>query len=895
MSWTPQFKYRLRTLFRRSVVERDMAAEMRAHLEMQEQVNRAAGMSPDEARFAAQRQFGHLDGIKETVRDQCGWVWLEQLWKDFRFAARSLRKSPGFTAVALLTLALGIGVNTAVFSIINNLFFQPLPVRDPGSLVVVAARTPVSSLLRGYEYPNYLDLRAQVDAFSDLMAYSTAPIDLAASGVEPDRTYAAVVTGNFFSFFGVPAARGRLFLPGEGQEIGADPILVLSNAYWQQHFGGDPSVVGRSVNVNGHPYIVVGIAPATFTGTQAGLSANVFLPVTMTGDLMTNGAQLLQARAGMPLKVMGRLKPGVSLDQAQAEVATVVERIARTYPKESVGGTPLVIREQRTRPDPGFTEFMPLISKVFMGLVGLVLLIACANVANLMFLRATVRRREMTLRSALGASRWQLCRQLLAESFLLAATASAVGLVLGYWGASWLVRFVSSATPLALVGASWDWRVFLFAAAMALLAGLLTGLMPALKVSRVDLQTSLKQGGVALSAASRHPFRSILVVSQVAVSLVVLVCGGVFLRSLQHVSPQFLGFRTDHLLMATFDLGLHGYNPDRAGRFQQQLLEKARALPGVEAATLGTFVPFALYSSLNVAVPEGKTVRGIQDMTVTPYGLVAPDFVQAMGMTLLRGRDFSTQDKTGAPMVAIINEEMAAQFWPGQDPLGKRCYVGGPPALEVVGVVRTGRYMMVGEAASPFILQPLAQSYDKTPLTLYLRTQGDPAALVPAVRNLVQAFDPALPLYNVETMDRHLNDGLLALLPLRTGAALAVLQGLFALVLVVMGLYGVVSFVASQRTREIGIRLALDAQKGDVLRLVLGDGLKLTLAGVAIGAVLSLALIRVLPRILYGLAAGSSPVMLAAGLLLTGIALLACWIPARRATRVNPVEILKAE
>jgi predicted permease len=886
---------RLRSLFRRSAVEADLAAELQAHLEMQEAANRSAGMSSQDAHYAARRQFGGLDQIKEQIREQCSWMWLEQLAKDFRLAARSLRKTPGFTAVALLTLALGIGVNTAVFSIINNLFFQPLPVRDPENLVVVAARTPVSSLLRGYEFPNYLDLRAQVDAFSDLMAYSTVPIDLAASGFEPERTYAAVVTGNFFSFFGVQAERGRLFLPGEGAEIGVDPIVVLSHAYWQQHFGGDPSIVGRSVNVNGHPYIVVGIAPATFTGTQAGLSANVFVPVTMVGDLMTNGAQLLQARAGMPLKIMGRLKPGMTLDQAQAEVGTVVARIARAHPQEIVGGTPRVIRERRTRPDPGFTEFMPLISRVFMGLVGLVLLIACANVANLMFLRATVRRREMILRSALGASRWQLCRQLLAESFLLASSASTAGLVLGYWGASWLVRFGSSGTPLALIGATWDWHVFLFAAAMAVLAGSLTGLMPALHASRVDLQTSLKQGGGASSGSSRHPFRSILVVSQVAVSLVVLICGGVFLQSLRQVSPRFLGFRTDHLLMASFDLGLHGYTPDSAGRFQQQLLEKVRALPGVDAATLGTFVPFGLYSSLNVAVPEGKTVHGIQDMTVTPYSQVAPGFVQAMGMTLLRGRGFNAQDKDGSPMVAIINEEMAAQFWPGQDPLGKRCFVGGPPTLEVVGVVRNGRYMMVGEASSPFILQPLAQSSAMTPLTLYVRTQGDPVALVPDVRNLVQALDPSLPLYNVETMDRHLNEGLLALLPLRAGAALAGLQGLFALVLVVMGLYGVVSFVASQRTREIGIRLALGAQKGDVLRLVLGDGLKLTLCGIAIGAVLSLRLSRLLPQILHGLAVNSSAVTLAAILLLTSIALLACWIPARKATRVNPVEILKAE
>jgi predicted permease len=886
---------KLKSFISRNRLERDMAAELQAHIDMQAAANQAAGMSSQEAYYAARRQFGHLDGVKETVRDQRNWSWLESWLKDFRFAFRSLRKAPGFTAVALLTLALGIGVNTAVFSIVNNLFFQPLPVRDPENLVVVAAKTQVSSLLRGYEYPNYLDLRAQVGAFSDLMAYSTAPIDLAAPGVEPERTYAAVVTGNFFSFFGVQPARGRFFLPGEGVKIGADPILVLSYAYWQQHFVGDPSIVGRSVNVNGHPYTVVGIAPATFTGTQAGLSAKVFLPVTMIGDLMNHGAQLLQARAGMPLNVMGRLKPGMSLGQARTEVGAVMARIAKEYPGQGVGGVPVVVHERHTRPDPSFTEFMPLIITVFMGLVGLVLLIACANVANLMFLRATVRRREMILRSALGASRWQLCRQWLAESFLLAFFASAAGLVLGYWGANWLVRFGSSATPVALVGATWDWRVFLFAAAMALLAGSLTGLMPALHASRVDLQTSLKQGGGASSGSSRHPVRSILVLSQVAVSLVVLICGGVFLQSLRQVSPRFLGFRTDHLLMASFNLGLHGYDPDRAAQFQQRLLEKARALPGVDAATLGTFVPFALNSPLTVAAPEGKIIRGIQDMTVTPYGLVAPNFVQVLGMILLQGRDFSAQDKAGSPPVAIINEEMAAQFWPGQNPLGRRCYVGGPAAFEVVGVIRNGRYKMAGEAASPFILQPLAQSYDMTPLTLYLRTQGAPDAVAPELRRLAQELDPTVPFYDVQTMDRHLNDGLLALLPLRAGAALAGLQGLFALVLVVMGLYGVVSFVASQRTREIGIRLALGAQKGDVLRLVLGDGLKLTLAGVAIGAVLSLGLMQVLSRVLHGLAAGSFSVMPAAIFILTGTALLACWMPARRATRVNPVEILKAE
>jgi predicted permease len=894
MKLASRLRLRLRTLFQRSRLDDELAEEVRFHLDMREQRDREVGLAPKEAAWSARRQFGGVDQIKEGCRDEWDFVWLEQLAKDFRFALRSLRRAPGFTAVAMLTLALGIGVNTAIFSIVNNLFFRPLPVQAPENLVVVAERTPISSFLRGFEYPNYLDLRGQVGAFSNLMAYTTVPIDLEASGSQPERVYAAAVSGNYFSFFGIQAEMGRLFLSGEGEKPGADPIMVLSHAYWQQGFGGDPSIVGRSVNVNGHPFAVVGIAPASFAGTQAGMAGSVFVPVTMLGNLTTYGEHMLQARAGMPLNVMGRLKPKMSLEQARTEVATVLDRIAKGHPHESVGGTPMVIRERRTRPDPSFTEFIPLISAVSMGLVGLVLLVACANVANLMFSRAITRRREMAVRSALGASSWQLSRQLLAESFLLAISASIVGSVLGYWGAEWLARFGSLGTPVALLSASWDWRVFLFTAIAALLVGLLTGLMPALNASRVDMQTALKEVGVTLTS-TRHRLRSVLVVSQVAISLVVLICAGVFLKSLQQVSPRFLGFRTDHMLMASFDLGLHGYDRDRAVQFQQRLLEKVSALAGVETATVGTFVPFALYAGLNAVAPEGKPVRGIQDMTITPYGLVSPSFVEALGMTLLRGRSFTPHDNAKAPMVAIINEEMAAQFWPGQDPLGKRFYIGGPTLAEVVGEVGNGRYKMVGEATSPFVLQPLAQSYDLSSLTLFVRADGDPIALAPAVRRLVQEIDPALPLYNVLTMDRHLNDGLFALLPLRVGATLSGIQGLLALVLAVAGLYGVAAFAVGQRTREIGIRMALGARHTDVLRMILADNFKLTFIGIAVGGILAAGLVRVLGGMLHGLASGSLAVFVAVILPLMGVALLASLVPARNATRVNPVDILRAE
>jgi predicted permease len=825
---------------------------------------------------------------------------MNALFGDLRYAVRVLAKSRGFTAVAVLTLALGIGVNAAIFSLISDLFFRPLPAKNPGGLVQVVKKVPISSFLRGYEYPNYLDIRDRATALSDIIAYGTGWISLAASGSPAERTGVAVVTGNYFSFFGVDAAEGRLFLPGEGERIGADPIVVLAHRYWLRRFGGDRAIVGRTVSVNAHPFTVVGVAPPEFVANHAGMEASVFVPVTMLGHVAANGDQFLQSRAGMPLHVMGRLKPGVSLRQAGVELETIVAQIDKDHPQQSMGGRALVVHEWRARPDPGLIQFTPLASAVFMGLAGLILLIACANVASLTFSRAVVRRQELGIRAALGASRRVLVRQLLAESAALTALASVVGLPLAYWLGQWtsnrLLHFGSSDIP--LVGSSWDWRVLVFASVMAALAALLSGLMPALKTSRVDLQAALKEGSGALLGSTGHPLRSILVVSQVAISLVVLICGGVFLQSLRGATPALLGFRSDHMLMASMDLGLNAYEPSRARQFRQQLVERARALPGVEAATLGTFVPFATYSFMTAAWPEGRVVRGIQDATIMPYGLQDPDYIKTMGMTLARGRDFVEQDTASAPPVAIVNEHMAALFWPGQNPLGKRLFSidgGNPVPSEVVGVVRNGRYKMVGEMPSPFLLRPIAQSVDMGPSTLCLRTHGDPVAIAPALRAVVRQLDPNLPLYDVRTMERHLNDDLFALMPLRVGAALAGIQGLLALALVVMGIYGVVSFVTSRRAREIGIRMALGAEEGDIVRMVLGSGLKLTLTGIAIGAALALGLTAILSRVLYGLAPSSAPIFALVILLLLCVASIACWLPARRAARVNPIETLRAE
>ena len=824
---------------------------------------------------------------------------IADLWQDLRYGARMLMKNRGFTAAAVFTLALGISANITIFSIISDFFFKPLPVKDPDQLVLVLQKSAVWKMPHGHSWLDFRDYRERLEVFSEMLAVAMGPAHLSVAGQQPEREWIETVSGNYFSMLGVGPKLGRLFQREEGEKPGADPIIVLSHDYWQSKFGGDPSAIGKVINVNGHPFTIVGVTPETFGSAQWSLAPRAFVPASMLGQARPDGEKLLQERGAPIFKVMARLKPGVTAPQAGAAVEIVARQLAKEYPEEHKEAKVFVAREQYCRPEPTFVEFMPLVGSVFMVMVGLVLLIACANVANLMFSRAVVRQKEMGIRTAIGANRGRLIRQLLAESILLAVIAGVVGSLLANWSEYLLDLMPAGVGDMPIrTDKNWDWRVFAFTFLMSVLAGVVTGLAPALRATRFDLQTTLKEGGGALLASSRHLFRNGLVISQVAICVVVLIAGGLFVRSLQQVSRMDLGFRTNHLLLASLDLGLQGYDEARQKQFHRQLLDRLKDLPGVRSASLASNVPFGYNFEIAQIAAEEKAGDKDSFTAVHAY-YVTPDYLTTTGGAVLSGRNFTQHDSETAPKVAIINAVMAERLWPGpdalEDALGKR-FKWGPDGdfWQVVGVARNAKYVMIGEEPRPFFYAPLAQRH-VSPVTLHLWADGAPAALTPAVRDVLRQMDANLPIYNVRTMEQHLNESAFAMMPLRLGAALAGVQGLLGLFLAAMGLYGVVSYVVSQRTREIGVRMALGARSFDILRLVVRDGLRLTLIGLTTGLLVSLGLTAILAKVLYGLTPAATPVFAAVVVLLAGVALLACYLPARRAARVDPMVALRRE
>src|SRR5499427_1033708 len=773
---------------------------------------------------------------------------IADFWQDLRYGARILMKSRGFTAAAVFTLALGISANVTIFSIISDFFFKPLPVKDPDQLVLVLQKSAVWRMPHGHSWLDFRDYRERLEVFSDMLAVTLNPVHLSVAGHQPEREWIETVSGNYFSMLGVEPMLGRLFRRDEGEKPGADPIVVLSHDYWQRKFGGDPSVIGKVININGHPFTIVGVTPETFGSAQWRLAPRAFVPASMLGQVHPDGDKLLQGRAAVIFKVMARLKPGVTVTQAGAVVEKVAGHLASEYPDEHKEAKVFVAREQYCRPEPTFVEFMPVVTSVFMVMVGLVLMIACANVANLMFSRAVARQKEMGIRTAIGANRLRLIRQLLAESVLLAVIAGVIGSVLAHWSGRLLTLMPSGTGGIPVrADSNWDWRVFAFTFLMSVLAGVLTGLAPALRATRFDLQTTLKEGSGALLASGRRLFRSGLVISQVAICVVVLIAGGLFVRSLQQVAGASLGFRTDHLLLASLDLGLQGYDTARQKQFHRELLDRLKDLPGVRSASLAANVPFGYDVEITQIAPEEKA--GDKDSFMTAHAnYVTPEYLTTVGGAMLSGRDFTQFDSEASMKVAIINATMAERLWPGQDALGRRFKWGADGDFwQVVGVARNARYVMIGEEPRPFFYAPLAQRH-ASPVT-----------------------------------------------PLRFGAVLAGAQGLLGLSLAAMGLYGVVSYVVSQRTREIGVRMALGARSPDILRLVVRDGFRLTLIGLAVGLLVSLGFTAILTKVLYGLTPAATPVFVAVIVLLAGVAVLACYLPARRATKVDPMVALRCE
>jgi putative ABC transport system permease protein len=869
---------RLRALLRRDDVELELDEELRYHLERQVEQNLAFGMDPEEARYAALREFGGLEPSKEACRDARRVRWVEDLAQDLRHGLRGLVRTPGFTLLVALTLALGIGANTAVFSVLDAVVLRPLPYPESDRLVAVWEAREGSPGVRGrISLPDYLDWRAQNQSLEGIAAYAGSSL-ARTDGGEPEHLASAVASTNLFETLRVAPALGRGFSP-ENEAYGRHRVAVVSDGFWRRALGADPDAIGRQLMLDGNSYPVVGVLPAGFRMPLLDQEPDVWVPLAYQKED-------LEARRAHYLSAVARLGPGVDLAHAQRDLGAVSARLAEVYPQANTGhGAALgPLREQVVG------DLRPALL-VLLGAVALVLLIACANVANLLLARATVRRREVAVRMALGASRWRLVRQFLVESVLLAAAGGAAGLAVAAWGVDTLVATNAGGLPrTADVGI--DLRVLAFTAAVTAATGLAFGLLPALHASDVTLGDALKEAGRPVGGG-RDRARSTFVVVQVALSLVLLVGSGLLLRSLHRLQAEDPGFDPSGVLTVRLTLPGKTYEePGRWAAFVRQLDEQLRDLPGAAAAGVIHPLPYTdRTETLAYRVDDQPEAAGAQ-RTSAAWRAVTPGYFRALGVPVLRGRGLADADAETSRPVVVISETMARMCFGEADPLGHRLTIGyDDRSYDVVGVVGDTRPTSLKTAPGPEMYTAWAQ----TPVpwaAIVVRAEGDPSALAGLVRDRVAAIDPALPLYDVKTMEARLSESVGRQ---RFTAALAGLFAAVALALAAVGTYGVVSYLVERRTHEIGVRMALGARPGDVVRLVLGRGLALTVAGIGAGVVGALGLTRLLEGMLYGVGATDPVAFVATTLVLAAVALAACYVPARRAARVDPAAALRSE
>jgi len=819
-----------------------------------------------------------------------------ELYKDIRYGARTLARSPGFTAVAVLALALGVGANTSVFSLVNALFLRPLPVEDPSTLVWLTMRSAESSRTLNLSWPDFLDYRERNKVLSDMVAYGQIPVAFAVEG-QPERISGQIVTGDYFTVLGVKPAAGRVFTAQEDKAPGAAPVAVVSHRLWERRFGSDPALPGRVVTINGQPFSVVGVAPKGFTGTELGRPAEIWVPFAMHTQAAPPLETTLASRGSSWLQVIGRLKPGVSLEQARAALGVIASQIAAEHPAERKGFTVIPQRMTGGIHPSNSGEAAP-IAALLMAATTSVLLISCFNVANMLLARTAGRRREIGIRLALGATRFRLIRQLLTESMLLALMGAGAGLLLAAWIPDLLGALAN--LPEDITGAvTPDVRVLAFTLALALLTGLLSGLAPALNAARGDVSPALKDEGFsAIGGSRRGRLQHVFVVAQVALSLVLLVSAGLFLRSLGKAARIDPGFDVSQTLSLSFDLQTQGYAEEKRAAFRRELLERVESLPGVRSATLASLVPMSgRMIGMDVTLEATSAAAGgsgaPEGAGTAMVNIVAPDYFRTLAIPLLRGRDFSSGDKQGAPGVVIVNETLAGRFFEGTEPLGRRVSVDGPggPWLEIIGVAKDSRYDELTEDTRPFMYLPLMQHADVMPETsIIVSTAGDPARELGSVVREARRLDAALPLFDAGT--------LASLLRQRSDrqqgiSGMLALFGFLALTLAAMGLYGVMAFSVSRRTHEIGIRMALGAKDRDVVALFVREGVRLSLLGIAVGSLLALGLTQALASMLFGVTPTDLITFMGVGALLAAVAAAASWLPARRAARLDPMLALR--
>ncbi|HEY1239250.1 MAG TPA: ABC transporter permease [Bryobacteraceae bacterium] len=825
--------------------------------------------------------------------------WFRDIWLDILYGIRMLRKSPAATAVAVASLAIGIGANTGIFSILNGLW-SPLPVTDPDRIVVLAADTKgdETGLRYRFSYAALEDFRRHATPFSDVFGWEIGIRGLS-TGSRSVQFFYSVVSGNYFSALGVQPAIGRVFQPGEGESATAPLNVVLGYSFWQKQFGGDPAVIGRQVHIDGRPATVIGVAPKQFHGLYSVADMDGYLPLSS----LTNGdafrdREVFSRRDRRSLVLVGRLKPDVGLEQAQTFMNVLARRSEQQYPDTDTGIGIRVVPEILARPLPlRFLVNVPLIRFSLLLLATLVLILACMNVANILLVRATVRQREMAIRAALGSGRARLIRQMLAESTLLVLLGAAAGTVLGQWSSHIFAGSIHLPTDLPYVlDFRFDWRVFSYSLAAALFASLFIGVWPAVRASQADAGAALHDGSRNNSGGrDRQRVRALLVIGQVAGSLVLLIGAALFVRSLRAVERVDLGFAPDQLFTARLNPRWAGYDDPRTKDFYRELKRRVEAWPGVGSASLAFSTPMGMYGiGLAVEVKE-RPVPPDQQIPVIGCNYVDTNYFATMGIPILRGRTFRESDNEAAPRVAIINQTMAKRFWPHQDAIGKHFHAGPSeaPPTEVIGVARDGKYLAIFESPLLYFYLPDTQ-YFNTMRVLHIRSSLAPESLRSRVEREVQTLDPNMPVADLRTMARIL-DGPQGLLIFRIGTLQAATMGVLGLVLALVGVYGIVSYGAAQRTREIGIRMALGATPQAVLRIILRQGVWLVLTGVGVGLLGAAALTRVLRRFLVQVSAVDPLTYATVSVLLAAIVLFACYLPARRAMRVDPMAALRHE
>ena len=810
-----------------------------------------------------------------------------------------LGRSPGFTAVAVLSLALGIGANTAIFTLTNAMFLNPLPVQDAARMMRVytvdnsTATTAPNRNRTAISYPNYVDFRDHNDVFSGFVAYLSTPVALTGRAA-PVRQNVTMVSANYFDVLGVEPAYGRFFAPDEDRKPGANAVAVLSYGLWARQYGADPAVVGRTITLNSTPYTVIGIAPAGFKGTVMVADPDlIWIPMSMHAQALTGALDgYFNERRMRMINTFGHLKPGVTRTQALASLKTIAARLEKEYPSANRGCTVEFASFLET--SLGFLPHNQTLTAdiALSAVVGLVLLIASVNLANLLLARSAKRAREMGIRTALGAERGRLIRQLLTENLLLACMGGAGGLLLGWLG----YRFLWSFRPVSMgpesVTVHMDGRVFAFTFAVTVVTALLFGLAPALRASIPDLSETLKAGGRGGTEAwRRSALRAALVVSEVALSLVALAAAGLFVRSMQRLEEINPGFEIRNLFVLNMDISPRHYSPDRARQFFRTVLEKAQTTPGVSKAALASKPPIGGGMNFTV-VPEGQEISPGRKGTLTITAAVSPGYFEAMRIPLLEGRALSDFDGPDSTPVAVVNQSMARHFWPGQSALGKRFrFVLENAPREIIGVTADAVATQLGEKLQPVIYTPLWQQMNAS-VFLHVRTLANPESILPAVRARVQPLDDNLPLTTAFTMQQMMD---WALSTPRLGAGLFGIFGLLGMILASLGIYGVMAYMVSQRTNEIGIRMALGARPGDVLRLVVGQSMRLALGGVAIGVVVALVVTRLMRSLLFDVEPYDPLTFITVSGVLIGVALLAGWIPAVRAAGIDPLAALREE